>query len=441
MSTLDIRLRVTSPELMALPWAVPLAGWDPTGVALRDVPVGPSRHLVRFVEADLRLWALKALPRRVAHREYDALRHMERRDLAAVRPAGLVTRGGDDEAVLLTHYLDGSWQYRRLLMRVPVGAAHRGRLFEAMAVLMVDLHRNGIYWGDCSLANTLFRRDGQTISAWMVDAETTEIHPRLSDGQRQADLDILVENVAGGLLDVAARRGDGPEATGVILAEARGVVERYARLWGLLHDEPIVHQGDREAIDSRVRALNETGFAIDEVRLETADRPDDAASGRLRMRVDVAGRLFHADRLRSLTGLEVGEGQATILMNDLEAFRRRLEASTGTEVPERVAAQHWSVEEFTPGVERAHAAVGRHGDPTQAYCDLLEVRWLLSEAAGHDVGEETALDAMARRAVPDDSAANLGFVEMATAEIPAIHVEPVENEPDDPDGPGRARPD
>ena len=34
-----------------------------------------------------------------------------------------------------------------------------------MAWLLVDLHRAGVYWGDCSLANTLFRRDGDKIQA------------------------------------------------------------------------------------------------------------------------------------------------------------------------------------------------------------------------------------------------------------------------------------
>ena len=46
-----------------------------------------------------------------------------------------------------------------------------------MASLLVDLHRNGVFWGDCSLANTLFSRDGQVLQAWLVDAETSEIHP------------------------------------------------------------------------------------------------------------------------------------------------------------------------------------------------------------------------------------------------------------------------
>src|SRR5262249_35142500 len=42
-------------------------------------------------------------------------------------------------------------------------------------------------------------------------------------------------------------------------------------------------------------------------------------------------------------------------------------------------------------------AVGGLGDPVQAYCDLLEVRWLRSEQAGRDVGDEVALEALARR--------------------------------------------
>ena len=46
-----------------------------------------------------------------------------------------------------------------------------------MAWLLVDLHRSGVYWGDCSLANTLFRRDGDKVQAFLVDAETSEIHP------------------------------------------------------------------------------------------------------------------------------------------------------------------------------------------------------------------------------------------------------------------------
>ena len=44
-------------------------------------------------------------------------------------------------------------------------------------------------------------------------------------------------------------------------------------------------------------------------------------------------------------------------------------------------------------MEPAHSALGET-DPVQAYCDLLEVRWLLSES-GRDVGDAIALAALA----------------------------------------------
>jgi tRNA A-37 threonylcarbamoyl transferase component Bud32 len=415
VAALEVRLRVTSPELLSLPWRRPLADWDPTTVALRDIPVGPSRHLVRFVEADRRLWALKALPRRVAVHEYDVLRIAESRALAAVRTAGVVVQPTDDDAVLVTNYLERSWQYRRLLMRIaPDATVHRARLFDAMASLLVDLHRSGIFWGDCSLANTLFTRDGQVIQAWMVDAETAESHPSLSDGQRAADLEIMEENVAGGLVDVAARRGELDGAHARALAEATSIADRYTELWALLHARPSVGGDPSGAVTSRVRDLEEVGFAVDEVRLEAEDDED------LRLTVAVGGRRFHAEQFRALTGLDVGEGQARILLSDLRDHRAEWESERAMPVPESLAAHEWLLNVFTPGAERAHAAVHHHGDPVQAYCDLLEVRWILSEQAGHDVGDEPALDALARRATPGGSAAEVAFVDLPTEELPAL---------------------
>ena len=102
------------------------------------------------------------------------------------------------------------------------GLTHRGRLLDAMAFLLVDLHRSGVFWGDCSLANTLFRRDGDRIQAYLVDAETSEVFPSLSDGQRAYDVEILVENVAFGLR-VRPRRERPAEAE--IAARVRRLLE------------------------------------------------------------------------------------------------------------------------------------------------------------------------------------------------------------------------
>jgi Domain of unknown function (DUF4032)/Lipopolysaccharide kinase (Kdo/WaaP) family len=418
MSTprLDLRLRAPSAGLLTLPWREPLDEWDATTVAVRDIPVGPSRHLVRFVEADGALWALKELPQRVAVKEYDVLRELERRSLSAVRAAGLVTQPLPDTAILVTHFLERSWQYRRLLMRVPTSMRrHRERLLDAIASLLVDLHRHGIFWGDCSLANTLFRRDGQELQAWLVDAETAELHPGLTDGQRELDLEIMVENITGGLLDVAAKLGEPEDVFEQLLAEAEGVVTRYHLVWDLLHEEPLVGLHERERVEARLRRLNEEGFAVDEVQLESAESDDS-----LRLKVAVGGRTFHSERLRALTGLDVGEGQATILLNDLAAHHRRLEEQQGASVSDRLAARFWLTDVFAPGMERAHRAVGGAGDPVQAYCDLLEVRWLLSEQAGTDVGDEPALEALSRRAAPGESAATIGIVDVATRELPVI---------------------
>ena len=120
--------------------------------------------------------------------------------------------------------------------------AYRDRLLDAMALLLVDLHRGGVYWGDCSLANTLFRRDGDRIQAYLVDAETSEVHPALSDGQRAYDLEILVENVAFGLADLAAIQGR-PDDVDDAIAAAESVRDRYGAVWDELHGRARPHPG------------------------------------------------------------------------------------------------------------------------------------------------------------------------------------------------------
>src|SRR5439155_25594370 len=151
---------------------------------------------------------------------------------------------------------------------------------------------------------------------------------------------------------------------------------------------------------------------------EGAGRPAAPAAGRPRLKVCAAARRFHATALHDLTGLQVGEGQARILLGDLRAYQGRLEWEAGTTVSEAVAARRWTDEVLRPGMERAHAAVGGIGDPVQAYCDFLEVRWLLSEQAGHDIGDAAALEALASRAVPPDSAARMAVAEAATGQLP-----------------------
>jgi hypothetical protein len=381
-----LRLRDPAISLVDLPWEQPLAEWSEEQLAFRTLPVGPSRHLVRFLTADGVLYALKELPLEIGRGEYEVLLHLESAGLPAVKPSGVAEAPQRNSAILVTEYLPHSLQYRRLLMRLQPGpSVHRDRLLDAMAFLLVDLHRNGVYWGDCSLANTLFRRDGDRIQAYLVDAETSEIHPALSDGQREYDMEILVENIAFGLADLAAMQ-DAADPDEAILAAER-VRDRYRAVWAELHDEPVLYAGDRQAIRSRVRRLNDLGYSVD-LAIDPASGDD-----RVRLRMHVTTRRFHAREIERRTKIRALEGQARLLLNDLNEYQAWLEWSQARPITPDEAADRWLREVYRPTLAKISETVGPGRDLVQAYCDVLEQKWYLSEAAGFDVGLEVATEA------------------------------------------------
>lgn len=383
-----LRLRRTE-GLLDLPWEQPLEDW-PADLGFRLLDVGPSRHLVRFLVVEDSLLALKEEPIEVARREYAVLGHLERVGLPAVKPIGVAEHAQRGSAILVTEYLAQSLQFRRLLSRFPLGPGpYRTRLLDAMAWLLVDLHHGGVFWGDCSLSNTLFRRDGDRIEAYLVDAETSEVHPSLSDGQRAYDLEILVENVGYGLADVAALQGRDEDIDQAVEA-AESVRDRYRAVWAELHEEPALPAGDRQAIRSRIRRLNELGYAVDEIVIEPGVGPGDRPM--VRLKVATSNRAFHAHELERLTGLRALEGQARVLLNDLREYVAWLRTTRDPSITEAEGAQRWLLEVLEPTLRRVRPAIGIR-DPIQAYIDVLEHKWLLSEKEKRDVGLEQALEA------------------------------------------------
>lgn len=381
-----LSLRDPAIALVDLPWEEPLSAWSADSLAFRELPVGPSRHLVRFLVVDGALYALKELPLEIGRREYDVLLRLESAGLPSVSPAGIAEAPDRATAILATEYLAHSLQYRRLLMRLPPGPnRYRDRLLDAMAFLLVDLHRNGVYWGDCSLANTLFRRDGDRIQAYLVDAETSEVHPSLSDGQRDYDIEILLENVAFGLADLAALQGSADPDEAIDAAER--VRDRYRAVWAELHDEPIIFAGDRQAIRSRVRRLNDLGYSVDLVLDPTS------AANNVRLRMQVTTRRFHSREIERRTKIRALEGQAQLLLNDLTEYHCWLEWQSGHGIDPEEAAGRWLREVYRPTLAKIAGTVGPDRDLVQAYCDVLEQKWYLSEAAGFDVGLELAIEA------------------------------------------------
>jgi hypothetical protein len=389
-----LRLRDEVAAFLELPWELPLDRWDSADHRFRELPVGPSRHLVRFLVSGGIVYALKELPAGVANREFEVLRHLEDAGLPSVRAVGLAERPGRGDAILVTEYLRHSMQYRRLLMRFrTVTSGYGERLLDAMALLLVDLHRGGVYWGDCSLSNTLFRRDGDRIQAYLVDAETSEVHPDLSDGQRRFDLDILVENVAFGLADLAAYQGR-PDDVDAAIEAAESVRVRYEAVWSELHDQPEMIPGDRRAIRARLRRLNDLGFSVD---LEVDPV---GPKGAVRLRTSVTTRRYHANELERRTRLRTLEGQARILLNDLGEYGAWLQWFEQRDVAPEEAADRWLREVYRPTQARIAGLVGPDRDLVQAYCDILEHKWLLSELAGGDVGLDTAVDSYMAQGAP-----------------------------------------
>jgi hypothetical protein len=177
---------------------------------------------------------------------------------------------------------------------------------------------------------------------------------------------------------------------------------------------------DRYRVEGTIRRLNDLGFAVDELSLQ----PVSTDPSQLRLRVAVGDRRYHAQHLQDLTGMDVGEGQARILLGDLRAYQAQLCREVGHDVDERTAARLWVIEVVNATEPLAHAAVHHAGTAIQAYCDLLEVRWLLSEEAGRDVGTNAALSALARNVIPADSAAEMGIAEIPTAPFAVLEMDP-----------------
>lgn len=385
-SDLTLSIRAGHPDFLDLPWNRPLEEWPQHSSRIEEAPRGLSRHPVVFVNYDGALYAFKELPQDVARKEYEALRQMEDLRLPTVTPVGHVqtTAGGDRRSVLVTRYLDHSLPYHVLFTRSGL-AQYRDSLLDAMAGLLVQLHLAGVYWGDCSLSNTLFRRDAGALQAYLVDAETSEIRPSLSLQLREHELDIMEENVYGALVDLAAMGMLSPSYP--VLQTGPYIRDRYRRLWEEITREEILAPGDRFRIQERVRALNALGFSVDEVQLKATDGGE-----QLRMRAFVTDRNFHRDLLQNLTGLTAEERQARLMVNEIQELKATLSEANRRSTPLSVAAHNWLTEIYLPTVERLRESMPGDADAPQLYCNLLEHKWYLSEGAKRDVGHKAALE-------------------------------------------------
>ncbi|WP_307796681.1 DUF4032 domain-containing protein [Actinomadura barringtoniae] len=374
--------------LLDLPWHRPLEEWtDDRIVEIRSR--GLSRHVVRFVAEGGHVYALKELDERLARREYRLLRRLRELGLPAVEVTGVVVdRGEQIDAILVTRYLDHASSYRALFANPRGGGHPTDRLLDALVELLVRLHLAGFMWGDCSLSNTLFLFDAGAFAAYLVDAETAELHPSLSEGQRHYDVDLARERIAGELFDLFAGGLLPPDVDPVEVGD--DMVRRYEGLWDELTREEVLPPDEQVyRITERLRRINELGFDVDEVELEDAADVEGGGS-RMRIRTRVAEPGHHRQILYTRTGLGAQENQARRLLNDVASFRGYLERKEGRAVPEVVAANRWLAEVYEPVVQAIPDKLRGRLDEVEVFHEVLEHRWFLSETTGRDIGTTSA---------------------------------------------------
>jgi hypothetical protein len=406
------------PHIGLLPFGIDLADWDLP--RLHDV-LGLHRHVVRLVELGedhhRASYVVKELPDHLVLREYRLLRGLAEDRLPTAEVVAAITeRSGERDGLLVTRHLDFSLPYHSLLSGRGLEIAFLGdRLLDALVGLLARLHLAGFFWGDCSLSNTLFRRDAGALSAYVIDVETSERHDALSDGQRQFDLQIAAENVAGGLLDL--------EAGGRLLpgidpwAIATNIETRYAELWNELTEAQEFQLDETWRVAQRIERLHDLGFDVAEMEVIA-----DEVGHRLKVVPRVVESGYHQERLAALTGLWAGENQARRLLGDIHGFAAEAQAQTGFTLPENIVAVRWLDQRFEPTIAAIPPELMGKLEPAEFYHQLLEHRWFLSQRNQRDVPMAEAVAAYVSDVLvhaPDEQLRINATAELLLADIAA----------------------
>ena len=384
-------LRITGlPEEMStlsrLPWAEPLESW-PEDSTLTDMR-GISRHVVRLVRPEAAqesmIYAIKETVPEFANREYSLLRELNNRSAPCVEPVAVILNRTDNKgeelpAALVTHYLPFSLPYRVILSE-QITPHEITNMANALALLLVRLHLLGFWWGDCSLSNTLFRRDADQFAAYLVDAETGEFQTKLSDGQREHDLEIALFNVAAELDDL--------QIAGVLqknmdpIRASEGIIKRYRRLWKALKEPQMLDPNDRHAVERAMRALQDLGFAVEEVEVSISG---DKQELKFQPKLVAAG--YHQQRLLELLGIQAEQLQAKRLLASFDRFRGR---EAAPKPPVHDSARRWLRDTYHHVMNQVPSELRDRVEQTQMFHEILEHRWYLGESAGHDLGLDYA---------------------------------------------------
>ncbi len=322
------------------------------------------------------------------------LRDLGRLGAPAVRPLAVITgrrdaHGEELTAALVTEHLEFSLPYRAVFSRA-MRAETATHLIDSLAVLLVRLHLLNFYWGDVSLSNTLFRRDADAFSGYLVDAETGDLQPELSQQRRLHDVEVARVNIIGELMDLQAGSLLPPEIDAIGVGNE--IVAQYERLWDELTKEEILESSQAWRIQQRIERLNRLGFDVGELSVTRED-----GGQRLRIRPHVVDAGHHHRALMRLTGMDVQEGQARRILNAITTYSA---VENKQHLPAEQVAHEWISKVFEPTVAAVPSEYAAKLEPAQIFHEVLEHQWYLSEAQNQSIPLAQAVEAYVRDVLP-----------------------------------------
>lgn len=351
-----------------LPWTVPLADWNEEQVDMIPVKSGLSRHVVRFISCGGQRFAIKETTVPAARREFDSYVRLAALGIPTLRPIGIVAR--NDGAGMVQTRIGTQPEERRsgflvtilmervipdsFLYKLGFSPANRNRIWDAVVDLFVQLHSNGVYWGDASLANMLVnfhteqvpglgRR--QTLRAILADAETVELRPSISDRLRLADVEFFLESMQWTAADLQAS--------------------------GIVHDEMLTRE-DQQYIAVRYREQFAVALEMRSFEL-----------------------LTHIDIDKLLGDFDV-KGYGKVLLHHIQEHRWYLGERTHRAPSITEAAEQWYREIFRPVCRVFNECGLLHLFPDRTaaslYVEIMTHKYLVSQRVGHDVGLVPALE-------------------------------------------------
>jgi hypothetical protein len=385
-------------RLEHLPWKEPLEEWLAAGVNLLIIRRGESRHPVVFVECDGIRYAIKETTPRMAEREIRTLYEVEHRGIPALSPSGSVIVPEPPIALDVSNlggikqYISGDRGYtitrlaprvvpHILLYRLPLNKRTKQRLLSAVAVLMIELHEHGVYWGDPSLANALIRIDGRRILAIMADAETSELFPGpISEGLREQDLALFSESLAWQAEDLRQARGL-PEDVQVLDDNDFRYFERRYRALRREHARIATtpHFTTLYQAEQFLQGLNRLGFSLLTMSGHTLQHVTTVLPG------------WYQHQIYQLLHINVPRIYARRFYNLILGHQAIMSENEQRDITLEEAANDWYTHYHLPAILLLRRHLTSDQDPMQEYFAVMQHKWSMSKKAGHEVPLEDAI--------------------------------------------------